>query len=204
MIENRNGEDFFVHQVLQGHTLYSLSKLYNVSVEDITKNNESALVGLDVGQTLYIPVPDDYNSSKWTNPIRIENGVMIHRVMKRETLYGISKLYGVDINDMLAENSGIELGLKEGIELRIPKAVQVESVAIDIPKPPVDESTMHKVAAGETLYSIARFNQCTVEELIELNPGVELGLDIDQLLYLPTEEVDFTFAPTEKENFEVT
>ena len=204
IIENRDGEDFFVHRVEQGHTLYSLSKLYNVSIEDITKNNVGSAKGLDLGQTLYIPVPRDYNSSKWTNPIRIEDGVMIHRVMKRETLYGIGKLYGADINDMLAENPGIEMGLKEGVELRIPKPIEVESVAVDIPKPDVDESQMHRVSAGETLYSIAKNNQCTVEALIELNPGVEKGLALDQLIYLPEIDEEYSFNPSGKELFEVT
>ena len=42
VIEERNGDSFFVHQVASGHTLYSLSKLYGLEVEDIVKHNEGA------------------------------------------------------------------------------------------------------------------------------------------------------------------
>lgn len=195
VIENIDGQDCFVHLVEKGHTLYSLSKLYDVSLEQIEAYNPQIKQGLKLGDTLYIPVPDSYNEEKWTNPIRIEDGRMIHRVMKKETLYGISKKYGVDINDLLAENPGIELGLDVGKELKIPQAIPNESVALPSTEPdPRDSLETHVVSPGETLYSISKSHGYRVEELIELNPGAELGLSIGQLLYLPE------FKPTFQSN----
>ena len=191
VIEERNGESFFVHQVASGHTLYSLSKLYGVEVEDIVKHNEGADQGLSIGQTLYIPVPDSYRDDRWENPIRIESGFMIHRVQRKETLYSISKQYKVDMNDMLALNPGIELGLKEGVELRIPEQIEIESVAIDLPEIPEDSLETHIVLAGETLYSISKLYGHRVDDIVALNPGAELGLDIGQVLRLPEVKEDF-------------
>ena len=191
VIEERNGESFFVHQVASGHTLYSLSKLYGVEVEDIVKHNKGADQGLSIGQTLYIPVPNSYRDDRWENPIRIENGFMIHRVQRKETLYSISKQYEVDMNDMLALNPGIELGLKEGVELRIPKQIEIESVAIDLPEIPEDSLETHIVLAGETLYSISKLYGHRVDDIVALNPGAELGLDIGQVLRLPEVKEDF-------------
>ena len=203
VIENVDGQDCFVHLVEKGHTLYSLSKLYNVSLEQIEAFNPQIKEGLKLGNTLYIPVPDTYNEENWTNPIRIEDGRMIHRVMKKETLYGISKKYGVDINDLLAENPGIELGLDVGEELKIPQAIPNESIALPSNEPdPRDSLETHIVSPGETLYSISKSFGYRVEELIKLNPGAELGLIIGQVLYLP--EFNPTFQSTKvAETFEV-
>ncbi|MEO0403602.1 MAG: LysM peptidoglycan-binding domain-containing protein [Bacteroidota bacterium] len=200
IIEERDGQQFFVHKVEAGHTLYSLSKLYDVSIEEIEKHNTGAMQGLQLGQTLYIPVPGSYNSDSWTNPIRIENGFMIHRVMKKETLYGISKQYEVDINDLLAENPGIELGLDVGEELKIPQSIPVESVAIE----ESEQGRVHVVEQGETLYSLSKFYGYRVDELIDLNPGIENGLSIGQTIKLPEEQAEFTAVQEEVEMFEVT
>ena len=50
-----NGAVMFVHKVKGGETLYSLSKAYHVTIEDIVRNNESLKAGLKEGSTIYIP-----------------------------------------------------------------------------------------------------------------------------------------------------
>lgn len=52
---NINGSVYRLHKVLKGHTLYSISKAYGVSVEDIQKANPSLSEGLKAGTLLYIP-----------------------------------------------------------------------------------------------------------------------------------------------------
>ena len=51
-----NGAKYYVHTVKAGDTLYSLSKIYGVELESITKHNPSAADGLKLDQTLKIPV----------------------------------------------------------------------------------------------------------------------------------------------------
>lgn len=50
-----NGAVMFVHKVKGGETLYSLSKAYHVTIDDIVRNNESLKAGLKEGSTIYIP-----------------------------------------------------------------------------------------------------------------------------------------------------
>lgn len=52
---NVNGAVMFVHKVQKGETLYSLSKAYNVTIDDIVRQNESLKSGLKEGTTIYIP-----------------------------------------------------------------------------------------------------------------------------------------------------
>ena len=50
-----NGSVMYVHKVKGGETLYSLAKAYNVTIDDIVRQNESLKSGLKEGATIYIP-----------------------------------------------------------------------------------------------------------------------------------------------------
>lgn len=50
-----NGSVLYVHKVKGGETLYSLAKAYNVTIDDIVRQNESLKGGLKEGTTIYIP-----------------------------------------------------------------------------------------------------------------------------------------------------
>ena len=65
-----DGKVYYLHNIKKGETLYSLGKAYNVTVDEIIKNNRNAGSGLKAGETLYIPVagkaaPED-NAGKST------------------------------------------------------------------------------------------------------------------------------------------
>lgn len=52
---NVNGKIFFLHKVLKGQTLYSISKAYGVSIETIQEANPGLSDGLKTDMLLYIP-----------------------------------------------------------------------------------------------------------------------------------------------------
>lgn len=188
----KNGSTFFVHQVEQGQTLYAISKLYQVEVSAIEKANPSVTSGLQIGQTLDIPVPGSYNENEWTNPIRIEKGFYIHRIKRKETLYGISKQYQTDINEILELNSGIELGLQPGLEIKLPIREADEPVSKLAEPGPMDGWQIHTVKQGETLYGISKFYNVTSESISDLNDGLPEGLKAGQNLKLPIRDELFS------------
>ena len=102
----------------------------------------------------------------WTHPapvdsLRMEtiNGkqFIIHRIDKKETLYGISKRYGVPITAILEQNPTADGGLASGQILKIPY----------VPKAKVQQSgnRIHKVAPKETLFSISKLYDVSVDEI---------------------------------------
>ncbi|MEO5645518.1 MAG: LysM peptidoglycan-binding domain-containing protein [Bacteroidia bacterium] len=106
----------------------------------------------------------------------------LHTVEKGQTLYAISKAYDLTVNDIIVENPEALNGIKPGVILRIPaqKAVAVFK--------PVQTDTgyfIHKVEAGQTLYSIEKFYGVTHEWVVKLNPTVAAGLKIGQELKIP-------------------
>lgn len=52
---NVNGVLVYVHKVKAKETLYSISKAYNVAIDEIVRSNESLKAGLKEGSTIYIP-----------------------------------------------------------------------------------------------------------------------------------------------------
>ena len=54
-IRTVNGQVFILHEVTKGQGLFSISKRYGVSVDEINSNNPEVANGLKVGQIILIP-----------------------------------------------------------------------------------------------------------------------------------------------------
>lgn len=111
--ETRNGQLYKVHAVEAGNTLYGLHKKYNVAIDEIIKANPSAKEGLQIGQKLYIPV-------KAAEPQKQDLTFTLHKVKRKETLYGISRQYDCTVAALIELNPGVENGLSIGEEIKIP------------------------------------------------------------------------------------
>jgi LysM repeat protein len=115
---SNEAKNFKTHVVEKKETLYSISKKYNVNVEEITKANPGIETGLKEGQTLKIPVSG--NTAQEVPATPVAKGSKIHKVEPKETLFGISKKYNVSVDDIKKANPELIDGLKEGMEIIIP------------------------------------------------------------------------------------
>jgi LysM repeat protein len=99
------------HKVLAGETLYGLSKEYVCTVEELKKlNPQLSQSALQIGQVLAIPVRGAVvKSSSYKSGETIK-----HVVQPKETLYGLSKKYGVSIAAIQKQNQAI---LKRGLQV---------------------------------------------------------------------------------------
>ena len=113
----------------------------------------------------------------------------VHDVVKGETLYSLAKRYGVTVDDIVSVNATLADGLKAGQRIKIP--VQSEVAENRAPK-----FQLHKVVRGETLYSLAKQHNLTVEELRMANPHVKKGLKSGQLIEIPIKEAVAVEKPT--------
>lgn len=107
----------------------------------------------------------------------------LHTVEKGQTLYAIAKAYDLTVNDILVENPDALNGIKPGQVLRIPAQKPVPVTTTPTPK----DTTffIHKVEAGQTLYSICKLYNVKEEAVIALNPEAKAGLKIGQDLKIP-------------------
>lgn len=105
------------HEVQPKETLFSIARLYNVSVKDLDELNADNLKeGLKIGQKIIIP-----NKKKTiSGSARIINTeTQFHTVLPKETKYSISKKYGITIEQLETQNPEIINGLVEGNKLAI-------------------------------------------------------------------------------------
>jgi LysM repeat protein len=66
-------DGFIEHKVKQGETIYSITKLYDISFSDLLKNNPELSEGLKLGMTLKIPLSADANILTIKNIKRIND-----------------------------------------------------------------------------------------------------------------------------------
>ena len=205
-IKNIDGVDYYVYTVEPSEGLYRISKKFNVLQADIYKANPSVNEGLKAGQTLYIPVK---NQAKKIQPSTTRQ-VIEHQVVAKQTLYSISKMYGVEKEEIIRLNPEIENGIiKIGQILRIPvsdktKAQVQDNVAKQINS---DKTTVqHEVKAQqpvlpkkkyvtyevksrkETLYGISKQFGVSINEIIEANPYAQDGIQKGDILQIPVVE----------------
>jgi LysM repeat protein len=124
-----NGQQYYYYRIQPKETVYSLTNKLGLKRGDIVKYNPSAADGLRAGDTLYFPVADftDSNDKSSTSNATTSvgttsvstTGAITHQVAKGETLYAISKRYGVSMDDIIALNPDARDGIKAGSTLII-------------------------------------------------------------------------------------
>lgn len=119
-----------------------------------------------------------------TDKVKIEGKYFyIHIVQKGESLYSISKAYGVSQMEIAMENADIYMGIKADMALKIP--------AKDISSQTEDEKYIyHIVKKGETLFGLSRQYQVPIDEIAKVNLDVESGLILNQVLLIPRDKLN--------------
>ena len=175
-METINGKVFVIHKIDAGETLYGISKRYAVTVEQILEYNPMADAGLEVDQILKVPYVPRSARKKHAN------GDM-HIVAEKETLFSISRQYGVTIDELKQWNNLSESGIALGQELIVKGKRQVVA-PVNTQVVVKSARTTHTVAAKETMFSITRQYGIARDQLKEWNNLQNDELKIDQVLFV--------------------
>lgn len=100
-----DGKMHIRYLVSPGETVYGISTHYGVSISNLMEINPDLENGLKVGQVLNIPYNKEYLDARAEAK---SSSKVIHKVQPGETLFGLSKKYGVELGDLLKWN-GMEL-----------------------------------------------------------------------------------------------
>jgi LysM repeat protein len=167
-----SGIPYYVHLVKKGETSYSISKAYGITVEELIRENPSAVKGIKDGQTLMIPVKmvisGIQSESLPVRRARDENNFIYHSLKPGETVYFLSKSYGVSENEIVLGNPGIDINkLSIGSEIAIPRRefMNNKQQFNNLDK----RYILHEVQKGESLSSIAEKYGLTVRALRKEN-----------------------------------
>ncbi|OFX24385.1 MAG: hypothetical protein A2033_12710, partial [Bacteroidetes bacterium GWA2_31_9] len=184
------GKKYYLHTVSKGETLYSIAKAYNLETKDIAIENPEVFEGIRPSQNLKIPIISGKNST--IEEILSEGKYKIHKVEKGQTFYSISKLYNIDVNELVSLNKDAKDGLKIDQLLKIPNPeiieVQTESANIKNDENIVQDNDFiyYSVKKKQTLYSISKEYDTDIEVIIKHNPELEKeGLKEGQIVKIP-------------------
>ncbi len=192
-MENINGKQFIIHQIDEKETLYSISRRYNVPITAILEVNPSADGGLATGQILKVPYV-----AKGTKAKAQPSGDRLHKVAPKETMFSISKLYDVSVDDIKVWNNLKDNSLSTGQQLIIKSKSTLTTQTNKLPETK-SLTGVHTVAAKESLYSVARLYGITVQQLKEWN-GIEGSeVKIGQTLFVTQPMYNKTEIKTEQD-----
>lgn len=192
-VEDKGGNKYHVHTVKKGQTAYGISRMYEVSINELYEHNPEAEKGLQIGQALYFPVKGEFIQKE--TPIEFDGEVIIHTVEEGETLYSIARKYSVPAKDLIEANGQKTLAI--GSQVKVPllnakKEDGVEPIVREVENPiasPGDSIILHKVKKNETLYSISKFYNVTIEKIELANDGLKDGLKKGMKLRIPLKKI---------------
>lgn len=157
-------QDNNVYIVKSGDSLWAIAKRYGITVEQLKKANNLTSNTLSIGQKLIIPTNEIITPSQ---------DYTLYTVKSGDSLYSISKKYGLTINELMEYNNLGTTILRIGQTLKIP--LKQTSPAV----------TTYIVKSGDSLYSIAKKYNTTVNELMKYNNLTSNLLSIGQVLKIP-------------------
>lgn len=193
----QENQSYFLHTIEKGQSLYSISKMYNVTTSDIIHLNPGCDEKIYAGQTIKIPKGKES-----------QKGETFHTIQAGETLYKLTTMYNISAKDICEANPGLSAeNFRIGQVILIP---QKEKEQVVTAQKPTEQSNiqgpvvprckeMHKVKRKETIFSVSREYGISEEELIAANPELKKGMKKGQLLCIPY-PVATTTQPTLKED----
>lgn len=151
--------------VKRGDTLYSISQKYNTTPNILKQINNLTSNSLMIGQQLKVPISDG------TTDDVIAEDYTYYTVVRGDSLWSIAKRYQISVEDLIKLNNLININLKIGDVLKIPKSS--------------NSLNTYVVKNGDSLWSIAKANNISVEALKEANNLTSNLLSIGQTLIIP-------------------
>ena len=156
------------YKVMAGDTLYSIANKLDTSVNELKEINNLSTNMLKIGQILKIP----------TKVVDIGD-TELYQVKAGDTLYSIANKYNISVNELKTINNLTNNDLAVGQLLNVPSGLSSVNTYI--------------VEKGDTLYSIAKKFDISVNKLKEYNELNNNLLSVGQKLIIPIED-DTTYV----------
>ena len=160
-----SGSNYYT--VKSGDSLWSISKKFGITVDELKQANNLTSNLLSIGQNLLIPTKESETS---TNEYTVQKG---------DTLYGIANKFNTTVDNLKSLNNLTTDSLSIGEVLKIPSSSTTNT-----------NTNTYTVKSGDTLYGIANKYNTTVDTLKSLNNLTSNTLSIGQILKIPSNSSD--------------
>ncbi len=164
------GSSLSTYTVKKGDTLYSIANKYNTTVDNLKEQNNLTSNTLSIGQILKI-IP-----TKLTEDYVIKN---------KDTLYSIANKYNTTVDYLKELNNLTTNVLTIGNTIKVPIGKITENI--------IEDNDKYIVKVGDTLYSIARQFNTTIDILKELNNKDNNIVSIGESIIIPNTKITTTY-----------
>ena len=119
IIESRNGKSYYVHTVQKGQTVYSISRAYEVTPDEIYFENPGTKQAINVNQTILIPTVNKETELK--KEVSTSNfDFFYHVAANNETFDQISAIYLIPAKYIRKANPKLTPPFREGEYVKVP------------------------------------------------------------------------------------
>ncbi len=178
-----------IYIVKSGDSLYSIARKYNTTVDEIKRLNNLSSNVLSIGQVLKIPSSSESNNTGsntgTTNTYVVKSG---------DSLYSIARKYNTTVDELKRLNNLSSNVLSIGQVLKIPSSESNNTGS------GTGTTNAYVVKSGDSLYSIARKYNTTVDEIKSLNNLTSNLLSIGQVLKIPSGSSTNTYVVKSGDN----
>lgn len=177
-----NPSECVIYTVVSGDNLYSIAKKYNTTVDAIKRYNNLISNLLSIGQRIKIPCYIGQNSST-EKPDYIS-----YVVQAGDSLYSIAKKFDTTVSKIKSDNKLTSDLLSIGKVLIIDDNIGISSIEecygpeFVVP----DDYITYTIVSGDSLYSIAKKYNVTVDSIKSINNLSNNNLSIGQVLKIPS------------------
>lgn len=140
--------------VKRGDSLYSIARQYGVNVNDLMKVNNLTSDLLSIGQIINIPSSTTIVTPSEDDIINEENTYIVQR---GDTLWSISRKFGVSVDDIKNANNLTNEILTIGSTIIVPTGTNTNNIIV------------YKVKRGDSLWALAREYNTTIDDIKKLN-----------------------------------
>jgi LysM repeat protein len=212
-VETKNGKKYIIHQVQPKETVYSISKLYDVTTTELITLNPGIDKVLKYETKIHVPFDEDNVSNPKLQTGNVTESSTKHTVEKGEWLTKIAQKYEVSVADLKKWNDLKEEKVVPGQELIVGvstsntskknnnnpntnnptnktnnKAVAMNLKAATSPDGKV--AVTHTVAKGESIAALKKKYNVSMAQIKEWNNLKDENLKIDQVvtIYVPADQ----------------
>ena len=154
------------YDVAPGDTFHAIASRHKIPVEFLQSVNATDGTALVAGQTVWVPAGE-------VAPLRsglVHSATSRHVVKSGESLWSISRRYGMSVNELARVNNlKVKSLLHPGQKLNVKPASSGGSGITTVATASGTREINYKVRKGDTLYAIARKFEVTVTQLQDWN-----------------------------------
>ncbi len=174
--EKQEVTGFRTHKVKRKETLFSISRRYDLPIEEIKKYNKRLYSeNLRKGDRIQIP---QYTTVQVTNVL--ENTIRAYEVQPKEGKWRIAYKFGITVNELEQMNPSLGDTLQIGQKINVPNIADNEIKTVN------EDFGYYTVLPKEGFYRLKLKLGLEQEELEALNPDLEdIGLKAGMVLKVP-------------------